>query len=177
MKKISNLFEIKYLQLDVSDWYRKKPLIENLLSSVPNTRQNVQNFSTNRQSNTDGLIQPFLDILKDEFGEISKFLNNNLHLKSLWSVEYSKHDYHSVHSHGHQGYSGILYLNYIEGHPATSFIQPWSDSYSDMTIHKKTDAIEGRIIVTPSFLNHFSLPNKLDELKKIVAFDLGFAND
>ena len=46
-----------------------------------------------------------------------------------------------------------------------------------MTIQRKTNAVEGRIIVTPSFLNHFSLPNKLDELKKIVAFDIGFANE
>lgn len=174
---IDNLFEMKYLQFSVKDWVVKKKKLVELFKNVPDTRNGIQCFLTNRQSDTENLRQPFVDILKDEFNEISQFIKKDIKLAKLWSVSYEKNDYHLVHNHGHRGFSGILYLDYVEGHPPTSYVQPWADPYSDMTKYRLTGIKEGDITVVPSLVHHFSQSNPKDETKRIIAFDLEFFNE
>ena len=108
---IHNLFEIKYFQCQVQNWQEKKKKIELLFNDVPDTRNGIQHFLTNRQSNTDNLKQPFVDILRKEFDEISQFIKKDVGIERLWSVSYEKHDYQLVHNHGHKGFTGILYMD------------------------------------------------------------------
>ena len=156
---IQNLFEIKYFRCDVDNWQTKKKEIETLFDKVPDTRNDVQRFLTNRQADTNDLKQPFVDILKKEFDEISQFIKKDVGIERLWSVSYEKHDYHLVHNHGHKGFTGILYMDMKENDPDTAFetskvppttyIQPWTDPYSDMTMYYPLNVKEGTLTVVP----------------------------
>ena len=61
---IHNLFEVKYFRCEVDDWQTKKKKIESLFDKVPDTRNGIQKFLTNRQADTNDLKQPFVDILQ-----------------------------------------------------------------------------------------------------------------
>jgi len=171
---IENLFEIKYFQCQVKDWQEKKKKIELLFKDVPDTRNGIQHFLTNRQSNTDSLRQPFVDILQNEFEQVSQFIKKDVGIERLWSVSYEKHDYHLVHNHGHKGFTGILYMDTKEKVPPTTYVQPWTDPYSDMTMYKPLMLNEGTMTVIPRFVSHFSQSNNTDFKKRIIAFDMDF---
>lgn len=171
---IENLFEIKYFRCKVDDWQTKKKKIELLFDKVPDTRNGIQKFLTNRQANTNDLKQPFVDILQDEFQQISQFIKKDVGIERLWSVSYEKHDYQLVHNHGHEGFTGILYMDIEEKVPPTTYIQPWTDPYSDMTIYKPLNVTEGTLTVLPRFVSHFSQSNETDFKKRIIAFDMDF---
>jgi hypothetical protein len=171
---INNLFEIKYFKCEVSNWKKKKEKIKLLFKDFPDTRNGIQHFLTNRQSDTSSLKQPFVDILQNEFQQISQFIKKDVNLESLWSVTYNKYDYHLIHNHGHKGFTGILYMDIKENVPPTTYVQPWTDPYSDMTIYNPLEVKEGTITVIPRFVLHFSQSNNTDFKKRIIAFDLNF---
>ena len=52
-----SLFNIPYYTLPTLNFKVKKKQLTNLLKSYPEKKQGIQPFSTNRQSNRDGLIQ------------------------------------------------------------------------------------------------------------------------
>lgn len=85
-----------------------------------------------------------------------------------------KHDYHQVHNHRTIGLTGIIYLEYDQlEHNPTYFIAPFNDPIKDTSLFYIPQNIkEGSIIVFPSFINHFSNPNKSDKERKILAFDI-----
>ena len=119
-------------------------------------------------------IDDLLDILQNEFQQISQFIKKDVNLESLWSVTYNKYDYHLIHNHGHKGFTGILYMDIKENVPPTTYVQPWTDPYSDMTIYNPLEVKEGTITVIPRFVLHFSQSNNTDFKKRIIAFDLNF---
>ena len=172
---IHNLFEVKYFRCEVDDWQTKKKKIESLFEKVPDTRNGIQKFLTNRQADTSGLRQPFVDILKKEFNDISQFIKKDVGIERLWSVSYEKYDYHLVHNHGHKGFTGILYMDIKEEVPPTTYVQPWTDPYSDMTMYYPLNASEGTLTVVPRFVSHFSQSNETDFKKRIIAFDMDFS--
>lgn len=169
-----NLFEIKYLQIQVENWQEKKSMIECLFRSKPDSRNGIQSFLTNRQLDTTALRQPFVNILSQEFEKISKFVKKDISLEKIWSVTYEKGDQHLVHNHGHLGFAGILYMDINDDIPPTTYVQPWPDPYSDLTIYNPHPVQEGEIVVVPRFLLHFSQPNDTENKKRIIAFDLDF---
>tara|TARA_B100000900_G_C20560868_1_gene708837 strand:- start:943 stop:1467 length:525 start_codon:yes stop_codon:yes gene_type:complete len=171
---IQNLFEIKYFRCNVDDWQTKKKKIELLFDKFPDTRNGIQKFLTNRQTDTSSLRQPFVDILKKEFDDISQFIKKDVGIERLWSVSYEKYDYHLVHNHGHKGFTGILYMDIKEEVPPTTYVQPWTDPYSDMTMYYPLNVKEGTLTVVPRFVSHFSQSNETDFKKRIIAFDMDF---
>ena len=56
------LFNIPYYTLPTLNFKVKKKQLTNLLKSYPEKKQGIQPFSTNRQSNRDGLAQGFSKI-------------------------------------------------------------------------------------------------------------------
>ena len=76
------------------------------------------------------------------------------------------------HNHGTKGLSGILYLETFEKSPSTCYIQPWNNIEKDETLIFEMPAKEGEMIIFPSFVNHYSPPNKYKQNKRIVSFDM-----
>ena len=58
--------------------------------------------------------------------------------------------------------------------PPTTYVQPWTDPYSDMTMYNPLMVNEGTMTVIPRFVSHFSQSNNTDFKKRIIAFDMDF---
>ena len=68
-----NLFNIPYYTVPVLNFKNeKKKKLVNLLKSYPEERTGIQTFTTNRQTDRQGLVNGFIQILGEEFEMISQ---------------------------------------------------------------------------------------------------------
>lgn len=156
-----DIFKISIYQSSIINWAKKKKYLdENILSTLG------KNCS---------FLEKFVEIFNEDLFIISKNFNiEEYKIIDVWTIEYKKHDYHQVHNHRTIGLTGIIYLEYDQlEHNPTYFIAPFNDPIKDTSLFYIPQNIkEGSIIVFPSFINHFSNPNKSDKERKILAFDI-----
>ncbi len=167
------LFAIPHWQFKVKDFEIKRKALLNAFKPFDEKQNDSEfaDFTTNRYSTAD-IINTFSKIMNDELLIISKTIENDIAVKEVWSVSYKTGGYHPVHNHGSTGLSAILYLNLPEDSPSTSFLQPWNNVLTDKSIYATPNVVEGEIVVVPSFIQHFTQPNKSKKIKKTVSWDI-----
>ena len=168
----NSLFKIDYWKISIKDFEIKKKQLIELLKEYPESKQGIQFFNTNKQNNRDKLSERFSNIIIDELKEFSQNIKKNIIIEDVWSVTYNLGDYQIPHNHGSKKLTGILYLESNQELPLTCFIQPWNDIEKDLSVIYEMPAKEGDLIIFPSFVNHFSPPNKYKQNKRIVSFDM-----
>jgi|TARA_B110000977_G_C10785607_1_gene380384 hypothetical protein len=167
-----SLFNIPYYTTPILDFKVKKKKLVNLLKSYPEKKHGMQTFFTNRQSNRDGLVEGFTELISKELNMLTQKIKAGISIMDVWSVTYAKNDYHSPHNHGSTGLAGILYLDLPKDSPITSYIQPWQDYVNDTTIFNPLLVTEGEIVIVPQSVLHFSSPNKSINKKRIISWDM-----
>ena len=110
--------------------------------------------------------------ISKQLEQFSKQNKISFELSDMWTVRYHTNDFHVPHNHGQTGYSGILYLVKEAAHPSTQFLLPWNDVKNGVTQIYSPDVLEGDVIIFPSFLTHWTEPNKSDTSRVAVSFDL-----
>ena len=176
MKKYQkkSLFNIPYWKIQIINFKKKKKELVELLKSYPDEKKGIQEFSTNRQNNRAGLIEQFTSIMSEEAVELSKEIKKDFTIYDIWSVSYDKGDNQSPHNHSSIGLSSILYLDLPKDSPVTLYIQPWNNFEDDVVQYYPVPIVEGDIVIVPSFILHFSKPNKSDSKKRIIAWDMKY---
>ena len=167
-----SLFDIPYWKIQIVDFQQKKKELVELLESYPEEKTGLQDFYTNRQSNRSGLIEQFASIMSQELGVFAKEIKKDFAIPEVWSVSYAQGDYQTPHNHSSMGLSGILYLDLPNNSPITNFIQPWNDYETDTVLYHSMPIAEGDIIIYPSFVQHFSEPNKTKKIKRVISWDM-----
>jgi len=170
--KENTLFKIDYWTTPVLDFKNKKIQLQKIIKSFPEKRHGIQTFATNRQSNRSGLKEKFTNICSEELNMLTQKLKKDIELEDIWSVSYKSGEYHSIHNHGSTGLTGIIYLEFDETNPATTYIQPWNNIVSDTTLYYNMPAYEGLMVIVPKFVSHFTKPNKSKKIKRIISFDM-----
>ena len=172
-KKIgSSLFNIPFWQVQIINFEEKKKELTKLLESYPEEKKGLQEFATNRQSDRTGLADQVSSIIREEVVAFSKEIKKDFTIYDIWSVSYDKGDNQSPHNHSSMGLSGILYLDLPKDSPVTIYIQPWNNFEDDVVQYYPVPIVEGDIVIVPSFILHFSKPNKSDSKKRIIAWDM-----
>ena len=169
------LFNIPYYTLPTLNFKVKKKKLINLLKSYPENKTGIQPFSTNRQSNRNGLAQGFSKILEEELNLLTNKVKAGVKISDIWSVSYTKGEYHSPHNHGSCGYSSVTYIKFNKDkHIPTIFIAPFTDPKGNI-IEYAPEIDEGNIIFFPSMINHYVLPNKSSDIRIILSFNLNIS--
>ena len=112
------------------------------------------------------LLYPFL---KNHFNQCAIKLNyQTFKMHNLWFQQYKKGDTHGWHVHGNN-YTGVYYLELPEKATKTELINQFSQN-EKITI----DAIEGQIVIFPSFIIHRA-PRIIEDVRKtIISFNIDF---
>jgi len=170
----STLFETKFYSYYINDWQVKKEKISKEINTAELIRKPDQLFSSDRGNNN--YQSEFVEIFKNELSLFSNEIKvDSLDIGDVWSASYANGDFHIPHNHSGVGYSGIIYLEYEEtSHSPTYFINPTNNPITDQTEIKKIEASEGLMIVVPSNVLHYTLPNNSHKIKTIIGFDLKF---
>lgn len=171
---IVDLFTVTMLLYSIPNWddkkHRFRQLINNdLFETNPNQ---VCKSDRGKIDYVDG----FFDIFESELSAVANDLKvEKFNLSSVWCVKYDKGDWHPPHNHSSSGYSGIIYLDYIEReHTPVVFVNPVNDPINDTTEFKIPNIAEGDMVIVPSCLLHFTYPNQSDNPRVIIGFDLKF---
>ena len=175
------LFNIPFWKIRIINFEEKKKELTKLLESYPEERKGAGEFSTNRfpqnfssQKGRAGypFIERFSSIMKEEFETLSKEIKKDFAIVDLWSVSYNKGDNQSPHNHASTGLTGILYLNLPKNSPVTIYVQPWNNYEIDAVQYASPSIAAGDIVIVPSFVLHFSKPNKSNSKKRIISWDM-----
>ena len=169
-----SLFHIPIISIDINDWENNKNKILNVFKKYPEKKTGIQNFYTNKNNLSTAVIFNFADIFNEELQELTNFFKKDITIKDVWTVTYKKGDFQSVHNHGSLGFTGIIYLDYCDDTSKTMFVQPWNDMITDETVCGIPESFDKKIIIVPSFVNHFSNPVTGNNKKRILSFDFKF---
>ena len=182
--KQTNLFTIPIWTKRVDNFQEKKDKLIHEFDKFADIKDQSNNFSTNRNVNIKNhdsrlvRIDRFSAIMEDELNELYRIVRENWGATNVWfndvlSVTYKKGDYQNSHIHGSTGLTGILHLESPVNAPNLKIIQPWTSWVSDTTESINVKFKEGEMVVFPSFLLHSSEPNKSDEIKRVISWDMG----
>jgi len=93
--------------------------------------------------------------------------SKNLNYNREW-IQYVKNNTHTWHVHG-ENYTGVYYLEFPKDSPKTELVD-------QLNLNKKIiiEAVEGDVVIFPSFIIHRS-PKVISDLRKtIISFNLHF---
>ena len=165
------LFNIPFWGIRIINFEEKKKKLVKLLESYPEEKKGLREFASNQGSVT-GLVGQFASIMKQELEDFSIEIEKQFAIIDIWSVSYAQGEYQSAHNHSSVGLSGLLYLDLPKDSPETTYIQPWTDHETDTIRYVEVPIIEGDIVIVPSFVLHFSKPNKSNSKKRIISWDM-----
>ena len=115
------------------------------------------------------------EILKDDIDVVyQKFNVKDYYIRNSWIEVADKNMYHGPHNHGALGLSAVCFVKYNPRyHTPTEFISSKGDFHlgNSLTYIPK-GIVEGSLIVFPSRLNHFTLPNRSDVERIILSFNM-----
>ena len=177
-----SLFNIPFWGIRIINFEEKKKELVKLLESYPEERVKYDEmkegeFATNRQTDRSGLVEQFVSIMNQELEGFSNEIKKDFAIVEIWSVSYAQGDSQSAHNHSSMGLSGILYLDLPKDSPETTYMQPWTDHETDTVRHIEIPIAEGVIVIVPSFVLHFSKPNKSNSKKRIISWDMKILNE
>tara|TARA_B100000424_G_scaffold125543_1_gene95135 strand:+ start:275 stop:850 length:576 start_codon:yes stop_codon:yes gene_type:complete len=105
---------------------------------------------------------------------------DHVEITETWGNVLKKHEHHPIHTHSNHVFSGILYLT--GGNP-TTFLDPRPAADCLSLNYKEKDkcfygsrfaspAVPNTLVIFPSWLSHFVVPNQTDEVRKSVSFNI-----
>jgi hypothetical protein len=180
-------FGIPFYTYSIPDWETKKKII---LNSLPNFKQyKLEKSKTSGHGDKnhytdyfDNLEKPpeyaktVIECLDDQILEFCRSTNDNWNLTSIWFQTYEKYNNFSVHNHGIEGWSAILYVEFDSlEHSPTTFYSPHL-SWEKKTLGQYNSNIpnvkEGDLIIFPAMIQHEASSNMSDKTRTIISFNL-----
>lgn len=171
-----DMFRSPFLHLQIRNWKEKKSKLMKLMNSYNlehfiSVKTTFNNISRDEE---EVLNQKVSKILSEELNALSNsFGIDNFNIVQSWFQVEEKEMYHGVHNHGY-GISSVCYLEYNpEIHKPVILISPSNNLIDGSSEQFYPENIsEGSIIFFPSVINHYTMPNKTDVPRKILAFNV-----
>lgn len=174
---IQSMFSVPIYHNKIDSWEKIKDNILSVYSNIESDMQLLDNNPVNTNYHIDNkkIIENISNILKNE---IEKFLINigfgGCTIKTGWFEQSFFGNYHHPHNHGSTGYSAICFVKYdIEDHTPTYFISPFNNFVTGDDLNYFPNEIEeGSIIVFPSSILHYTIPNKSNKERLVLSFNM-----
>jgi hypothetical protein len=184
---VQTCFKIDIIKYSIQDWQNKKSLLMNIVDEIDTfVFDGCQtDYWFNANNGGTSYFNKWFSILEKDFLEIESQINSN-HVKDfpvkfapphswkLWTQRYKNGDSHPVHNHGIGFLSAVIYIEFDPSqHQTTTFCSPYPNSfYGNLDYYIPEDVCEGDIILFPSLLNHFVVPQKSDLTRTIMSFNI-----
>ena len=165
------MLTIPFYHYKVSNWKEKK---EQLLDFVSNLSfkyfDQIADLYTTYGDQTSSIP---LKILEDDILKFTTEVKYSGEINAeIWFQKYYENQFHSPHNHGAIGYSSVLYINFDKRiHDGTRFLAPFNDPDGNH-VEFAPDVDEGSLIFFPSYLYHFTIPNKSDSIRIIMSMNI-----
>tara|TARA_B100000242_G_C42875088_1_gene406040 strand:+ start:163 stop:669 length:507 start_codon:yes stop_codon:yes gene_type:complete len=165
------MLTIPFYHYKVSNWKEKK---EQLLDFVSNLSFKYFNKPADLYTTYGDQTSSIpLKILEDDILKFTTEVKYSGEINAeIWFQKYYENQFHSPHNHGAIGYSSVLYINFDKRmHDGTRFLAPFNDPDGNH-VEFAPDVDEGSLIFFPSYLYHFTVPNKSDSIRIIMSMNI-----
>jgi len=141
-----------YEVLQKSDWaYNKNPA------------EFTKNFINSSEPNYYNILKPYIDNIIQDLIQFDK--QSSLFVSQGWFHQYTKLNWYFYHWHPGVRWALVYYAELSDDGPKTEFENAFGKPIS-------IDIKEGDILVFPAWLKHRSPPNKSNNRKTIIAFNI-----
>lgn len=180
-------FGIPFYISRVPNWEEQKEII---INSLPNFKKYKLEKSKNsghgdKNHYTDyfkNLEKPpiyaetVLGCINDQILSFCEITKQNWNLTAIWFQTYEQYNNFSVHNHGIEGWSAILYVEFDDQeHSPTTFYSPYPSWKKEMLGQYETyipPVKEGDLLIFPSMIQHEASSNLSSKRRTIISFNL-----
>lgn len=185
---LTEKFAIPFFKYSLNDWEEKKKIILNSLpdykkfklekNDVRHGNADVNHYSDYFE-NLDKSPEYTNEVISCITEEITKFCDTtkaDWRMTNLWFQVYEKYNNFSIHNHGPEGWSAVLYVEFDkEDHCSTIFYSPYpSWEKETLGIYQSyiPEVSEGDLIIFPASIQHEASSNFSDKKRTIISFNL-----
>ena len=165
------MLNIPFYHYKINNWREKKEQLLDFVSTLSfKFKDQIADLYTTYGDQTSSIP---LKILEDDIVKFTTEVKYSGEMDAdIWFQKYYENQFHSPHNHGAIGYSAVLYINFDKRiHEGTRFLAPFNDPDGNH-IEFVPDVDEGSLIFFPSYLYHYTLPNKSDTIRIVMSVNL-----
>ena len=165
------MLNIPFYHYKVNNWREKKEQLLDFVSTLSfKFKDQIADLYTTYGDQTSSIP---LKILEDDIVKFTTEVKYSGEMDAdIWFQKYYENQFHSPHNHGAIGYSAVLYINFDKRiHEGTRFLAPFNDPDGNH-IEFVPDVDEGSFIFFPSYLQHYTLPNKSDNIRITMSMNI-----
>ena len=181
------MFKIPFYQYKIENWQENKQKLLELCSTIDFKNQDINNrkitsvksdnvYTDYRSGNHNRYRDNVVNTLKHELHNFKKDAKLDImNVGEVWFQQYYKTQFHSPHNHGNCGYSSVTYIKFDKDkHIPTIFMAPFTDPRGNL-IEFVPKVDEGHIIFFPSMITHYVQPNKSNDIRIILSFNINLS--
>ncbi len=179
MSKVEAIFSDPFYHAKIFKWEEKKNKILEIKNTTklwcPPRESIVSDYFRGKEDVHINYSNKIYEILKEDIDLVyRKFNVKDYYIRNSWIEVAHKNMYHGPHNHGALGLSAVCFVKYNPRyHTPTEFISSKGDfNLGNSLTYVPKGVTEGSLIVFPSRLNHFTLPNGSDVERIILSFNM-----
>ena len=168
---IETMFSIPLIRIKCDRWLYKK---NKLLDLIPHQDMDIgdETVISNYQG-ANNLTGSITDILSSELDQVRHQLGSDAQIVRSWFESADNNMFHPPHTHGHGGWSAVLFVDYDPSvHTSTIFVSPFNHFINGLQLQYRPECTEGDLILFPSMLLHYTLPNTSNVRRTVCSFNL-----
>ena len=182
---IENMFNIPIVKYRCHNWSHKRQAFLNLLNEQTLTMgeesvySDYGDYKTLTAEHSMGLydtpdyLNTVRGLLKEEMEWFARDLQADPQIVRAWFERALYKCHHPVHTHGHGGWSAVLFIEYDPTvHTPTVFIAPFNHFVTGMQLTYMPEVEEGDLILFPSFLLHYTQLNESHVQRTVASFNM-----
>ena len=182
---IENMFNIPVVKYRCHNWSYKRQAFLDLLNEQTLTMgeesvySDYGDYKTLTAEHSMGLydtpdyLNTVRELLKEEMTWFANDLKADPQIVRAWFERALYKCHHPVHTHGHGGWSAVLFIEYDPTvHTPTVFIAPFNQFVTGMQLTYMPEVEEGDLILFPSFLLHYTQLNESHVQRTVASFNM-----
>tara|TARA_B100001250_G_C19762252_1_gene773029 strand:+ start:137 stop:748 length:612 start_codon:yes stop_codon:yes gene_type:complete len=174
------MFEVPIIHYEIANWeLNKKKILDALPEETedqcnPDDHGLYTDFFANAGRDVKELPpygQTIISVIKPYIADFSS--ERRVEFTDMWYQKYYKGVQHQVHTHGHSGWSCVMYVEFDpEVHEPTQFYSPFKNPWNGNLETFQPPVQEGDMVIFPSTIMHEAPANRSDKRRTIVSYNI-----
>ena len=177
MVEVFDMFTVPLVKYSLPNWPENKKRILDALPELNSSHLDqgidvyTDFFSEMENKDLPSYGEVVVDIIKPCLANFSD--ERRVEITDMWFQTAFKGNSHGLHNHGHSGWSSVIYVEFNPlNHLPTKFISPFNNPWNGNLVDYIPEVQEGDMIIFPANLPHEAEPNKSDERRTIISYNM-----
>ena len=177
---VYNMFSVPIIHYPIANWTENKKKILDALPAENEEDQDPLNsglytdFFSNSAAESEEMpdyAETIISIIKPYLAEFTD--QRRVEFSDMWYQKYYKGVAHGVHTHGHSGWSSVIFVEFDpEVHQPTTFYSPFKNPWNGNLEIFHPPVKEGDMVIFPATIMHEAAANRSEKRRTIVSYNI-----